>query len=222
MSNMRCPICGSNSENGRLLSSKCMFTKRDLVRTECCSCGVVFGPEYMMSSTDEFISSEYEKLYKTYGEGDTTKYGTQTFNDMSPSKDGTYLDYGCGRWSRTEEVLSSSGYKVKGYDPYVNVPGEHMIADISGKTFDGIFSHNVIEHLRDPVSTFKVLSRMLKPHGIMAHSTECYDYKIEYSQFHLFFFKGTSVERLCDKTGFSLLDRKTYPEYKCCIFRKDD
>lgn len=39
----------------------------------------------------------------------------------------------------------------------------------------------------------------------MAHSTPCYKYACEYTRFHLVFLTGKSVERLCEKTGFQVV-----------------
>ena len=212
-----CPVCDFDVSGGKKLHSKCMFTGRSLERVECPVCGLIFGPQYMLSATPEYMATEYKKLYQGYSEGDTTPYATQTFKDMAASKDGEYLDYGCGCWSKTADVLRADGYRIWGYDPYAGPAG--TLDGLSGKKFDGIFSHNVMEHVQDLVATFRTFSCLLKPRGIMAHSTPCYDYAFEASQFHLYFLAGQSVERLCRKTGFELTSRKAYSEYKCCVFK---
>lgn len=212
-----CPVCDYDVSLGRKLYSKCVFTGRDLERTECPVCGLVFGPQYMLSATPEYMAAEYDELYKGYSEGDTTNYALQTFKDMMASKAGEYLNFGCGRWSKTTSILRSEGYRIRDYDPYAGP--QDAQGDLSEKKFDGIFSHNVLEHVQDLVATFRMFSCLLKPEGVMAHSTPCYDYAFAMSQFHLYFLAGQSVERLCRKTGFELVVRKTYPEYKCCVFR---
>jgi SAM-dependent methyltransferase len=176
----------------------------------------------MLSATDSFMESEYKRLYESYSEGDTTTYTIQTFFDMRPSASMEYLEYGCGKWSKTIPLLNKRGYKVRGYDMYVKPDHDLLVLNPLCMKFDGIFSHNVIEHLRDPIATLQELSKLLNPGGKMAHSTACYDYACAESQFHLFFFTGRSVEELCKKTGLFLLERKTYLDYKCCIFSKEN
>jgi ubiquinone/menaquinone biosynthesis C-methylase UbiE len=54
-------------------------------------------------------------------------------------------------------------------------------------SFDGIFSNNVIEHFRDPVAQFEEFRRVLKPGGVMAHSSPCYEYAYSCTRFHTLF-----------------------------------
>jgi len=81
--------------------------------------------------------------------------------------------------------------------------------------FDGIMSNSLIEHLQNPIETFKLFNRMLKPDGVMSHSTDCYEYKIEYTSFHLYFYEGTSLSMLCEQSGFQITDNSFfYKTYK--------
>ena len=216
---MNCPICGSPPKNEKLFTT-CAFTKSVLERSECTGCGLIFGPEYMIFATPDRVKSEYERLYANYDEGDTTCYNIQTFNDIKPSKEGIYLDYGCGRWSKSIKILVEDGYRVYGYEPYVLSDNNLILNDLSGCKFDGLFSHNVIEHFQDPIVAFENFYNLLRPDGIMAHSTPCYNYKYIESQFHIYFYTGKSVENLCSRTGFKLLEWKDYDDYRCCIFKK--
>lgn len=228
---MNCPICNNkNASHGRILEAKCMFTEKTLIRNECHECGVIFGTEEMITSSKEDMSKAYRDLYNGYAEADTAVFSIDTFMELSPCKNKKYLDFGCGKWSNSIKILRNDGYDIIGYDAYVK-SNEYVISDINilkTMKFDGIISHNVIEHVQCPVTFFALLNNLLAPDGKMSHSSECYEYKREESIFHLFFFTGKSVNVLCEKTGFILLDRKLkqidYNEYTCkytcCLFYK--
>ncbi len=56
----------------------------------------------------------------------------------------------------------------------------------------------------------------------MAHSTPCYEYRYDYSIFHLYFFIGRSLELLAKKTGFELEHYIQDGEYILKRFIKTD
>lgn len=103
-----------------------------------------------------------------------------------------------------------------GYDPYAPCNSEYIITDINvlkQSRFDGIFSHDVLEHLRYSIKEFTLFSEILNEGGQMAHSTACYKYVYEYDRFHLVFYTGNAVEKLCEKTGF-VLEEKIEDDYR--------
>jgi len=129
----------------------------------------------------------------------------ETFQLLNPRRGRRYLNYGCGRWSSAMTRIRDQGYDVIGFDPYVADPGDHHVLNdyrlLSMMCFDGIMSHNLLEHLVDPQSSLTFMASMLRKGGVMAHSTECYEYKHEYSRFHLFFFVGDSLGVLSRNSG---------------------
>lgn len=210
---LSCPICGNSFETDNVsrLVSECIFNGGRLIRYVCPYCGVVFGPEKMLHLNDETFSNEYKIHYSVYSEGDATQREIQVFRQIDPNIDGIYLDWGVGAWSTVISSLREEGYQVYGYDPYAPVDSEYVITSetqLRKMKFDGIFSHDLLEHLKDPIGTFKLFSEILKPEGRMVHSTACYDYVYEYTRFHLFFYTGTSIEEICKQTGF-IIDSTT-------------
>lgn len=202
-----CPICGHtfSSHSAERFVSECIFNGGTLLRYKCPHCGVIYGPEKMFALTDKELADDYKLHYSVYSEGDSTEQETELFYRLHPSKSGIYLNWGSGSWSRTIDNLRKEGYNVYGYDPYAPTDSEYIIKDeetLKTFSFDGIFSHDLLEHLRNPLEMFKLCSEILKPQGIMIHSTACYDYVYEYSRFHLFFYTGDSVNVLCNKSGF--------------------
>jgi hypothetical protein len=66
-------------------------------------------------------------------------------------------------------------------------------------------SHNLLEHLVDPVAELRFMRSLLRDeHSRMVHATACFRYEIEYSRFHLFFFTGRSLEVIAARTGMRL------------------
>ena len=133
--------------------SECIFNGGKLIRYKCPTCGVIFGPEKMFALTEEQFSEDYALHYSVYKEGDSTQQELELFYKLDPTKSGIYLNWGVGAWSTTIDTLRREGYQVYGYDPYAPVDSEYVIKDkqvLQQMKFDGIFSHDLLEHLRDP------------------------------------------------------------------------
>lgn len=202
-----CPICKEVFESDKVsrLVSECIFNGGRIARYVCPKCGVTFGPEKMLNLSDEFFADDYKMHYSVYSEGDSTQREIKAFRQLEPNKDGLYLDWGVGAWSTVISTLREEGYQIYGYDPYAPIDSEYVITNedqLKTMRFDGIFSHDLLEHLKDPVGTFRIFSEILKPNGKMVHTTACYDYVYEYTRFHLFFYTGTSIDEICRQTGF--------------------
>jgi DNA-directed RNA polymerase subunit RPC12/RpoP len=204
--NIECPICGS--KNFSPINSFCIFMKKEIYRYKCADCDLIFGPiEYINFSKDQLIE-KYKELYKTYSEGDTTQYEVKTFLSMNPKKDGLYLNYGSGIWSKSKKIITDMGYYIECYDFSFD-----NLSVINNVEYDGIMSHNLIEHLQNPIESFNMFNNLLKIDGIMSHSTACFKYEIEYSIFHLYFLIGKSIELLSNKTGFEIEHFSEEPGY---------
>lgn len=209
---MECNICGQeiHTNEAEKLLSEDIYGGGMLLRYRCPHCGAIVGPNKMWDLTEEELSEEYKYHYRVNAEGQTTEAEIETFMALNPEKGKTYLNYGCGAWASTIEELRKLGYDVYGFDPYAPCDSEYIITDfdvLKQKKFDGIFSHDLLEHLRYPVETFKVFSEILAEDGKMAHSTACYKYVYEYDRFHLVFYTGNAVNALCERTGFVLAEK---------------
>ncbi len=226
-----CGICGSEAPVSQLetLVSRCIFAGGNLIRYRCPVCGAIFGPLKMSRLDQEEFDDDYTVHYTGYHEGDSTPAELYTFELLNPRKDGIYLNYGCGSWSSTMEILRQRGYQVYGYEPYaVNAGAPWLITDrqaLSGMRFDGIFTNNMFEHLRDPVAELCFMKTLLASgEARMAHTTPCYHYLYEYTRFHLFFFTGRSVDVLCEKAGLRVVssidgaEEKGLQDFHCKIF----
>ena len=210
--NMICSICGEHidTEIAEKKYSEDIYGGGKLLRYKCPCCGAIIGPNKMWELTEEELSEEYKFHYMVNSEGQTTDAEIEVFMDMKPEKGRKYLNYGCGAWTSTIDKLRELGYDVYGFDAYAPVTSKYIITDfaeLEKMQFDGIFSHDLLEHLRYPVSTFEIFRSLLKDGGIMAHSTACYKYVYEYDRFHLVFYTGKAVEKLCERTGFELIEK---------------
>lgn len=209
----KCPICDYKDSYPAFKThlSSCMFGGGNLKRYECPQCGLIYGPEKILNLSEKELAKEYEELYSYYTEGMTDDYQYAVFLSLNPSKEGIYLNYGCGQNITSIKKARENGYNLFGYEPYSNINSKEsfIITDINKlqeMKFDGICSHNVIEHLTKPIEEFKLFNSMLKNNGVMAHSTECYKFSYEVSRFHVFYFIGKSLKILAKKTGFECSD----------------
>lgn len=219
-----CPLCGFNGSDTsyKKYQSQCIFGGGVLVRHQCPSCDVIFGADKMFELSRDELSQDYDWHYKVYDEGDSTEQELRTFYALQPSREGVYVNYGAGAWSRSVEVLRSEGWQVFAYEPHgsASTGAEHVItsrAELESIRFDGVFSNNVLEHLRNPADELQRMSRLLKPGGRMSHSTPCFEYLYEYTRFHLFFFLGRSKELVAEQAGLSIVSFEVDKEYMNCV-----
>lgn len=222
----RCPVCGAKlNGNEKIYETECIFNGGRLKRIQCSNCDLIFGPEKMFVLNESELNKEYKWNYELYKETDCTELEIRAFMEMNPDKNAIYLNYGAGEWSSTNEKLREMGYNVYSYEPHVpKSNNEYFISDkeqLKKMKFDGIFSHDLLEHLRYPIDELKFMASILKENGIMNHVTACYEYMYEYTRFHLFFYLGKSKYILAEKAGLSI---DTYTaeienKYYSCIFK---
>lgn len=224
--NRTCPLCGTKSELSklRLYQSSCIFGGGDLTRYQCPECDLIFGPDKMLDLSGAALGQDYEWHYQAYSEGDSTQSELRAFHALQPKRDGVYLNYGSGSWSRTLQVLRAEGWQVFGYEPHTSASVEdgHWqldLATINTMRFDGIFSNNVLEHFRHPIADLQAMARWLQPGGRLAHATPCYEYCYEYTRFHLFFYTGRSRDLLFQKSGLVLVDQVNDGDFRCCVLQ---
>ena len=225
----KCPICGYSAakETFAVKTSECIFGGGRLERYVCPECGAIFGPLKMMALSDTQLAEEYKQSYSVYSESDCTMLEKMAFEALHPEKGKKYLNYGAGAWNRTTKDLRAEGYDVYDFEPYAPAESNpwviRSIDELKKQKFDGIFSNDLIEHLRNPVEDLKAMKKLLKPGAGMVHCSGCYEYAFEYTRFHLFFLTGGSLERLCEEAGLvgELSDRLfDYSPARICVFRR--
>ena len=223
---LACIVCGRSGLRSSfgILVDRCMFGGGTLERYECPVCNAVFGPQKYLDLSEEFVSRDYAILYSRYSEADSTENEMRTFRSLEPKEGQIYLNWGCGAWSEAISQLRAEGFDVWGFEtnaptssPYIVTGRDQILAK-----FDGIFSNNVIEHFRDPQRQFKEFHNILKPGGIMAHSSPCYKYAYAFTRFHTLFLLGRSADVLAERTGFRVTQRIENGEYINLVFAAVD
>jgi len=212
--NFCCPICAQtlNANSTERYESACIFKGGKLIRHKCHNCGGIVGPLKMLALSQEEFDLDYEQHYTIFEEGDSTEQEKLAFFQMEPEKDKVYLNYGSGAWSKCIQELKDDGWNIYGYEPYAktsDMPNIITSRDtLATMQFDGIFSNNVLEHLRNPLEDLLFMKSILKDSSsIMVHSTPCYEYLYEYTRFHVCFFTENSIHTLCCKAGLDAYDR---------------
>jgi hypothetical protein len=222
---LACPVCDRAARRGDLeaLVDACVFGGGRLERFRCAGCGCIFGPAKVLEASEALLKADYTLLYEDYSEADSTASELRAFRSLRPVAGGAYLDWGCGRWSRTVPELRGQGYDVWGFEPSAPPEDSGFVvgdrASITGR-FDGLFSNNVIEHMLRPVEEFRFFHRILGPGARMAHASPCYRYAYAFTRFHTLFLTGDSPGVLAERTGFRVVDREEEGEFINLVFER--
>jgi SAM-dependent methyltransferase len=207
---MRCALCGhgASANEFKPFESQCRFGGGRLLRHQCPACDVIFGPAKMLALNAAELSEEYDWHYRIFTEGDSTEQEIRAFYALDPKPGGHYLNYGAGAWSQSVQQLRQQGWNITAYEPTQSAQQQHGLItqpqDLAALRFDGIYSNNVLEHLRYPVQELLHLASLLRPGGRMSHATPCYEYLYEYTRFHLFFYIGRSRRYLAEKANLDI------------------
>lgn len=220
-----CPLCGYQgfSEEFPVFESQCIFGGGRLRRHQCPKCNVIYGAKKMFALNAAELTQDYESHYRVFQEVDSTEQEIRAFHLLNPAKDGIYLNYGAGGWSKSVEVLRGQGWKVFAFEPHDAAASniDYLInskADLLKMRFDGIFSNNVLEHLRYPLEEIFFMKSILKDGGRMSHATPCFEYLYEYTRFHLYFYLGRSRGLLAEKANLVISDFVVDNEFMCALY----
>ena len=208
---VRCGICGYHAPKRTFATmiSQCRFGGGRLERFVCPECGCIFGPLKMSLMTQSELEQDYCRCYMAY-HWNISRQELVTAESTVTDPNKVYLNYGSGAdpENGTAAVMRRKGYQVYAYEPYAaggkNLPDWLITSEerLRGMRFDAIYSNDLLEHLQDPAQTLLFMKSLLKDgDSFMEHSTSCYEYRQEFTRFHLFFFTGRSLDVLCRRTG---------------------
>ena len=178
---MSCILCQGN--DFKLISEKDSKSKGELIICVCNTCSMVSqNPIPTEEQVEHYYATEYRQDYKqvfepklkhVYRAGNLAFYrlGFLTKNNVTSGK---MLDVGAGGGEFTY-VSSQLGFDSAGIEPnigYSNYARDQyqanvktgQLADVDGK-FDVITMFHVMEHIPDPVKTFKKLYDLLNEDG---------------------------------------------------------
>ena len=180
---MSCILCGSN--DFKLISKKDSKSKDELMVCLCKVCSMVSqNPIPTEQEVEQYYATEYRQDYKqifepklkhVYRAGNLAlnRLGFLTKNGVTSGK---LLDVGAGGGEFTY-VSSQLGFDSTGIEPnigYSNYAKDQyqanvktgQLADIDDN-FDVITMFHVMEHIPDPVKTFKKLYNLLNENGVL-------------------------------------------------------
>lgn len=225
-STLTCELCRALMPRHQfaVLQTECEFGGGRLLRYRCPHCEVIFGAEKMLRLSPAQLGREYEAHYSVYSEGDSTEAEMRAFYALQPKREGCYVNFGAGAWSRSVALLRSEGWNVFAFEPHASATAgaaeDWLIRDwgqLMASRFNGLFSNNVLEHFRYPVAELARLKGLLVPGGQMAHATPCYEYLYEYTRFHLFFYTGHSRHVLWQMAGLQEVGWEVDGHYMCSV-----
>ena len=161
MSHPSCKIC-------------CQYTraikdaKSDIQYYGCNFCDFIFVDDNHLFSAEEEISRYRQHDNDLENEGYVSMLNNFIIKSVSPYKASirTVLDFGCGESPVLAGLLKEEGFEVDVYDKFFS-PKE-IYRD---KTYDLITATEVIEHLNNPLDTFKLFKSLLNKDGIISIMT---------------------------------------------------
>lgn len=108
-----------------------------------------------------------DELRKDYGLAETENVSAHSYDGFAQQlidahSKGLILDCGCGK--RPEYLPNVVNFEIVNYDT-TDVLGIGEQLPFKDNSFDGVFSLNVLEHVKDPFQCAKEISRVLKPRG---------------------------------------------------------
>ncbi len=168
---MKCQICG-NSCSSFLVKRK----KWEKKYYKCGNCEFIFIDEgELLDTKDERIryedhnNSTEDKGYKDY----FRRFISYAFEGVS--KESRILDYGSGPEPVLRETLIEDGYKdVKIYDKFF------MNDETPLKLkYNLVVSTEVVEHIYNPLDTFKLLTNLLERDGTLVIMTNLHENSVE-------------------------------------------
>jgi len=213
---MNCKICDfyNDDETMNKLQTNCSFTGESITRYKCNNCGVIYGDLQIINLSKQLLTEEYKNLYKSYKEADNTLFEIELFHSLKPNKTKIYMNWGSGT-NTTIAKMQEMGYNLLGYDiatqKIENIHND--INEIKDNSLSGIISNNYIEHMQDPIEEFSLMNSKMKQNSIMIHATPCWKYCFERTKYHLFYLENKSLNVLCEKTGFEIIEDYKIPQY---------
>lgn len=198
---------------------------------QCSKCNLVFVfPLPSAEQQKKWYDDSYEKgVYKIFSESENLRkmVNKKRFEDISKfNTQGKLLDVGTstgifldiaeshGLETYGVELSSESFEKIKSTHKVFNNTLEKV--NFQENFFDVITMFDVIEHLIDPNSSIKEISRIIKSEGLLIISTpdiSCWHSKIMGKKWaaispteHLNYFSPKSIKFLLEKHGFTIIE----------------
>jgi len=172
-----------------------------------------------------FLTPEEEKKRYSYHQNDENDSGYREFLKplfdllrpaLRPGMEG--LDFGAGKSSALARLFEEEGFSVTRFDPYF-FPDQKALA----RTYDFVFTSEVVEHFFFPRREWDLLHRLLCPQGVLGVMTSLYDpSKMDFEDWyyrkyptHVSFYGESTLRWIQRHYGFS--DLQILPPRTCCF-----
>jgi SAM-dependent methyltransferase len=189
----------------------------------------IYTDNYFLGSEDEEAKSAVAALKSA-----TARLYLRSIRALVSTPSPRLLEVGCGSGDFLVEA-QSNGFEVEGleYSPHAVATANARLsreavqvgsldtAHLPADAYDVAAAFDVIEHLRDPVSSIRSIYSSLRPNGILAIATPSLDswsrrllgsYWMEYKPEHLTYFGRRSLRRFLQDLGFTSIEFA--PNYK--------
>jgi len=211
-----CKICGRETTQFK-------HPKFNIIFHECGHCKFLFKDQLMYLSKEEEL--------KVYNRHENTIENIGYVNYLNNFIDtavlpfinkGKVLDFGSGPNPVLSLLLKQSGFL--GVDIYDYYYSPHKIYE--NQTYDLITTTEVIEHLQDPVTYFKLFYDLLNHGGLLSMMTlfrpkshlEIFNWFYIRDQSHVSFFNEQSLQAIADLVGFKFI---YHNDYRVAVFKKE-
>ncbi len=210
-----CEICSSTTNKIKDIKNSILYYHCD-----CC--------QFISKSPDNFIEFHEERSIYNYHNNsiEDEKYVDMFRNFINKSVtpyvcSGKLLDYGSGPEPVLVQLLNKEyNFDTEYYDLHYSPEKVYI-----NKKYDAIVSTEVLEHIKNPMETFKLIYELLENGGIFAFMT-LYHYN-DYDRFikwwyrrdktHISFYNDVTLEKIANILGFKIL----YTDHKrICTFQK--
>lgn len=198
---LTCYVCKITFDKSQtnVFTSPDSFDAGTLYRYECPECHVIFGDLRFLRLSRKEISNDYEDLYSYYQEGNTTKYILQCLKESNFYKTSlSYLDFACGNFNNVMSIMKQEGFDIDGYDKH-----QENYKNKPTRLFDVVYCCNYIEHVIRPSEDIGEMLQFVKPGGSLLLISPCFEYYIEYTHYHTFFFSDKALQILCKELGMT-------------------
>lgn len=184
--------------------------------------------EYISKDEDKIVTKEIEK--QKYDEHENSYENEGYVNMFRGFLDSTVmpfvgdgkegLDFGSGPGPVLSQLLTREyGYDMTIYDLFY-APD----TDYKSKQYDLLTCTEVVEHLKDPLSYFKLFKSLVKPGGVIGIMTLWHpkndeifcDWHYRRDVTHISFFTPKTMEKIAELLDMELL---FCDEKRCCSFR---
>jgi len=202
---------------------------------ECTACGFLYTP----ARDDYDQSAIYDQAYWEKQDPDWSGRTGETLrlvmvaNELlhKKSEELEILDFGCGMGCFVDLGRRSLGLQTWGTDIIPPKFGtEYFLTDLGDKQFDIITACEVIEHLPDPVVSFRTMRDHLKSPGVIAFQTAYWDHEVLGRDWwylgphngHISLYSADALTYLFIKLGGS--SRRIFRDYagtQAWLFKKD-